>query len=133
MRVVVLGGGAAGMTAAWELALGGAQVTVLERESGRAGCARRTSATAGASTSAGTASSRARASWWRACAPRRAAPFRAAAQLRAPLSLPAPRIGRIFERMGEELTRLGAEVRLGAQALALEHDGFRTDRQLVEA
>src|SRR3954465_9183371 len=31
-RVVVLGGGAAGMTAAWELARSGAEVTVLERE-----------------------------------------------------------------------------------------------------
>jgi protoporphyrinogen oxidase len=34
-------------------------------------------------------------------------------------------IGRIFERMGEELTALGAEVRLGAQAIALDHDGRR--------
>ena len=32
MRVVVLGGGAAGMTAAWELASAGVDVTVLERE-----------------------------------------------------------------------------------------------------
>jgi protoporphyrinogen oxidase len=32
MHVVVLGGGAAGMTAAWQLALGGAKVTVVERE-----------------------------------------------------------------------------------------------------